>query len=135
MFKNILSNYLALEKLPIKSRQCKKIFVAKIHSRLNLRFKFFKTFPYQYFHEYYLESCTTLIVIVAHISASSHLGAHFVHTWSVSTSVERYLVGPTGIPSHLLVNGEWMFDSESYGPIKFQLPLLTDILCTWPADI
>jgi len=41
-------------------------------------------------------------------------------------------------PSHLLVNGEWMFDSESYGPIKFRLhvhQLLTDILCTWPADI
>jgi len=41
-------------------------------------------------------------------------------------------------PPHLLVNGEWIFDSESYGPIKFQLrvhPLLTDILCTWPADI
>lgn len=41
-------------------------------------------------------------------------------------------------PPHLLVNGEWIFDGESYGPIKFQLrvhPLLTDILCTWPADI
>lgn len=67
-----------------------EIFIAKIHSGLNLRFKFSKPFPYQYniFTNIILTLCTTLIVIVAHISASPHLGAHFVHTWRVSTSVE-----------------------------------------------
>jgi len=73
-------------------------------------------------------------VIDTHMHMLSRLEACFVRR-STGRNACQSVWQP---PPHLLVNGEWIFDNESYGPIKFQLgvhSLLTDILCTWPADI